>query len=444
MNGLTVMLLLVSSFSTAAPLPRQIGVHGKLVDHSGAPRDGSFDLTFNIYDDPAGAAGAAAPLYTETQTVAVTNGVFSADLGAVNALTPGLFSGASAYLGITVAGDDEMTPLQQLDMSAYAFTAEQLVQRSDIRVNPGAAYSTFTAAGNWKAAAGLRAADAAVAGGVTASSATFAATGSGQYSLEASTGIKVLRGTLVLSPSSGGLDASGTGLRADTGTFTATGGDVYGLEISSGLDVQAGTVRVRDENGLDSDYGVHASTLAVAEFVENEPAPEPPPAPAGTGRLFYDQAENRYEVSEDGGAYARLTAPSDSQNLWDTDSVAAVNNQGRNLPTALTELDAAVKGSRVVIDCDAIGGQVAMRYNLYSVSTRARTIGISVLDTSNTSNVLASASVAVNAAGTYTDETAYADKPAWCTGSKEVAVYTDGGNGTLDYIFKRVALIWKP
>jgi len=149
-------------------------------------------------------------------------------------------------------------------------------------------------------------------------------------------------------------------------------------------------------------------------------------------------------VSENGGAYVRLITPGGSQNMWDTDAVAVVTNQGSNLPAALTEFDSAVQGTRISLNCDDLGDQVAIRYNFRASQTAARTIVISVLDTSLTTNVLATVSVNKNAAGTYTGESSYAAKPGWCTGVVQVAVYTSGGTGADDFIFKRIQLIWKP
>ena len=149
-------------------------------------------------------------------------------------------------------------------------------------------------------------------------------------------------------------------------------------------------------------------------------------------------------ASENGGAYVKLVAPTGSQNFWDTDAVVVVANQGSNLLAALTELDNAVQGTRIRLNCDDLGDQVAIRYNFRASQTAARTIVIDILDTSLTTNVLATVSVVKNALGTYTGESAYAAKPGWCTGVKEVAVYTSGGNGADDFIFKRVDLIWKP
>jgi hypothetical protein len=203
---------------------------------------------------------------------------------------------------------------------------------------------------------------------------------------------------------------------------------------------------VRGNNGVQADYGVTAGTVAVGEFVQNAGAAAPPVSPATAGRIYYDSTANKYMASENGGAYVKLVAPAGSQNMWDTNATVGVAAQGLNLPLAQTELDAAVLGTRVEINCDDIGGQVAMRYNMRNLTATARTIVIEILDTSLLSNVLATVSINVTATAnvTYTGEIAYAAKPGWCTGVKQVAVYTSGGNGGADYLFKRVDLIWKP
>lgn len=441
-----VAALLLAVASRAVILPLRINIQGKLTDLSGAPLNGPQTVTFKIYNSPVGTAGGAPVLFTESQTLQADNGVFSTHLGSTALLTPELFAGASAYLGITVSPDSEMMPLQQLVMSPYAFTAAQLVHHSDVRVNAGSAYSTFTAEGNWLLPAGVVAGTASFSGALTASSGTFTAAGASQYSLQASSGVSMLSGTLKLAPGSRGLDASGTGVFAATAAFTGTGAAVFSVTTSSGIDVQAGTLRVRGVNGVQADYGVTSATVAVLGFVQNAAAAPPAVSPAGTGRLYFDSTASKYMVSENAGAYVKLVAPAGSQNFWDTDATAGVANQGLNLPLAETELDSAVQGTRLTLNCDDIGGQVAMRYNMRNLTATARTIVVSLLDTSLTTNVLATVSINVTATAnvTYTGETAYAAKPGWCSGVKQVAVYTSGGNAAADYIFKRVDLIWKP
>lgn len=180
--GALLAIALVHARARANDIPLKINFQGKLLDSSNIPRNGDFSMTFKLYDQPSGGTA----LYTEGPlTVTVVNGVFAVQIGTQTPLSPDLFAGASAYLGITVAPDGEMTPRQQLVASAYAATAAQLVQLGNIRINAGTSYSTFTAAGNLE-----------VQHGVTAGTATLTATGEAQYSLTTASGIHVQAGTL--------------------------------------------------------------------------------------------------------------------------------------------------------------------------------------------------------------------------------------------------------
>ncbi|HXS99817.1 MAG TPA: hypothetical protein VN915_04030 [Elusimicrobiota bacterium] len=405
----------------ASSLPLRVSFQGRLTDPAtNNPRNGAYDMTFRLYAAPSGGSA----LYTETQLqVPVSNGVFSTQLGSITALSPDLFASASSYLGITVSPDAaEMTPRQRLAMAPYAFTAAQLVADSAARVQVGTVYSTFTAAGGLTLPGALSAGSVGAAGGVSASD------------VSAAYGV------------SGATATFSAGLTASSGTFTATGATQYSVQAASGIFLAAGTLEADGSGGVSAPAGVSASTAALTAYLHSYGAAAQDAAPAGSGRIYFASASNRYQVSENGGSYARLVAPSGSQNLWDTNATAGVTNQGLNLPAALTELDAAVEGTRVVINCDDLGGQFAMRYNVRNLTATALTIVVHINDTSNTSNVLAGVSIPVAATAnvSYTGETAYAAKPAWCTGNKEIGVWTSGGNGAADYIFKRIGLIWKP
>jgi hypothetical protein len=62
-------------------------------------------------------------LWAETQTVTVTDGIFSVNFGDVTTLN--LPFDTPYYLGITVGSDSEMTPRQPLTSVAYAFRAKK-------------------------------------------------------------------------------------------------------------------------------------------------------------------------------------------------------------------------------------------------------------------------------------------------------------------------------
>lgn len=231
---LPILLLLAAALPAAAVmLPLRIPFQSKLIDPAtNNPKNGTFSMQFNLYTAPTGGA----PVFTETQNVTVTNGVFSVQIGTVSLLSPDLFSGASAYLGVTVGADSEMLPRQPLSMSPYAFTAMQLVGDRDIRVNAGAAYSTFTSAGNLT-----------LQYGVAGTTASFTATGNNQFSITSSSGISMLQGTLNLDPASRGLDATGTGIVAATATFAtvnSTGVGTFGITTSSGISMGDGALEL--------------------------------------------------------------------------------------------------------------------------------------------------------------------------------------------------------
>lgn len=389
--------LLLAAAASAANLPLKINFQGKLLDPATAePRNGAFTMTFRLYADETGGSA----LFTETQTgVNVSNGVFAVQIGSTSALSPDLFAGASAYLSVQVSPDSEMTPRQQLNMSAYAFTAAQLVADTESRVRAGNAYSTFTSAGNLLLSAGVQGSSGSFTNGVTASSGTFSLTGNGGYAVTAASGARVSAGTLLLDPGSRGLDAMGTGINASTATL-------WTYLQSSG------------------------------------PATAPAVGPQGTARLYFDGLQDDWRISASGRAYTPLGTM--GQTLWNTDATAGVTNQGLNLPAALTELDSAVQGTRMLIDCDDLPAQLALRYNFRSLATTSLTIVISVRDVTNTANVLATVSQATNAIQNWLGQGAFAAKPGWCTGTQTVAVYTSGGNGAWDAIFKHVVLVGKP
>ena len=391
---IVVLATLLAANAHAALLPWKINFQGKLLDPAtNEPRNGAFNMTLRIYTEPTGGTAG----YTETQTVSVNNGVFSIQIGSAAALSSDLLAGASAYLGVTIAPDSEMSPRQQLVMTPYAVTATQLIADSSARVRVENAYSTFTATG-----------DLSLSGGLVASSGVF----------------------------SNGVDAA-------SGTFSASGTAQYSVRTSSGVDVGGGTLRVSGSGGVDADYGVAAGSVTARAYIQaGAPVTAPAVSPSGATRVYYDSTADAWLVSANGRAYTPVGSA--SVTLWNTNATAGVGNQGLNLPAALTELDSAVQGTRMNVDCDDLPAQLRLRYNFRSLAGTALTVVMSVRDVTNTANVLTTVSQAVNAAQTWTGSGVLADKPVWCSGTQTVAVYTSGGNGAADFIFKHVILTGRP
>lgn len=120
--GILVMLAIV--LGTLMPLvvfaevPQRINYQGYLTDSGGNPIDRTVSIVFSIYDVATGGTA----LWSETQnSVVVSGGLFSVQLGSVNPLPS--FSGSPRYLGIKVGADPEMTPRQLLASAPYALNA---------------------------------------------------------------------------------------------------------------------------------------------------------------------------------------------------------------------------------------------------------------------------------------------------------------------------------
>ena len=108
---------LVANRADAITIPQMMTYQGRLTDATGVPvPDGEYSITFKLYTQPSGGN----PFWSETQKVTTRDGMFSVLLGSVTPITtgdgrPGTGDGrpgtGAAYLGMTVAGSEEMTCL---------------------------------------------------------------------------------------------------------------------------------------------------------------------------------------------------------------------------------------------------------------------------------------------------------------------------------------------
>lgn len=112
------------SATAATGINHQINFQGKLVNPNGTNvTDGTYSIVFSIYNVSTGGTA----LWTETQSVGVSNGIFQVNLGSVTALPGSIdFNTDSIYLGIKVGSDAEMTPRIQFTAVPQAFNAEKL------------------------------------------------------------------------------------------------------------------------------------------------------------------------------------------------------------------------------------------------------------------------------------------------------------------------------
>ncbi|HEX4343879.1 MAG TPA: hypothetical protein VH255_10830, partial [Verrucomicrobiae bacterium] len=122
--GLTTVIFLMGSFVSCFAQGSAFSYQGRLSD-SGLPANGSYDLTFSLYDNVTGGYQQGNTL-TNLST-AVTNGLFVAtlDFGSTN------FTGADRWLAIGVRASGPNTfvtlsPRQKITPTPYAITAANL------------------------------------------------------------------------------------------------------------------------------------------------------------------------------------------------------------------------------------------------------------------------------------------------------------------------------
>lgn len=136
--GVAIAPLLLLATPLLASVPRTLTYQGILAEASGRlVADNRYELHFRLYDAPTGGA----QLWSETQSLEVRAGVFSALLGAVEPLT--LAFDHPYWLGMSIGDDAELSPRVPLTSSAYSLnsatvqdasiTAEKLADGAAVR-----------------------------------------------------------------------------------------------------------------------------------------------------------------------------------------------------------------------------------------------------------------------------------------------------------------------
>jgi len=92
-----------------------IPYQGRLADASGDPVTGKQNMEFRLYNTPINGTPLWEEFWTGSNSVDVSDGLFSVMLGSINTgLTAVVQGNTTLYLGITVGTDSEMTPRVQL------------------------------------------------------------------------------------------------------------------------------------------------------------------------------------------------------------------------------------------------------------------------------------------------------------------------------------------
>ena len=110
---------LLGAGMVSAQIPQLIRYQGTLVDANNVPLEGTYTLTFRLYEATTGGTA----LWTETQTaIPISRGVFNVLLGQATPLN--LTFEKDYWLSTQVGTDVEMTPRQRLTSVPYAYRAQ--------------------------------------------------------------------------------------------------------------------------------------------------------------------------------------------------------------------------------------------------------------------------------------------------------------------------------
>jgi hypothetical protein len=121
---IAVVGFMLSASAGAATVPASIDQQGRFFKSDGTPETGTLKVTFRIYE----AATGGSALWSENQSITLDgSGFYSVSLGTTTAFPSTLWDGRVLFLGITIEGEDEMTPRQPVYSVPYALRAGQAV-----------------------------------------------------------------------------------------------------------------------------------------------------------------------------------------------------------------------------------------------------------------------------------------------------------------------------
>jgi hypothetical protein len=125
-----VVLLLTlaqgGAFAQIAAVPQLMNFQGRLAKPDGTPLpDGTYSIKFTLFT----AATGGTQKWSETDNLALKNGLCSVQLGKTTPLTDAVFA-ANLFLEVKVGSDPALTPRQPLVSMAYAFKADTVPDAS--------------------------------------------------------------------------------------------------------------------------------------------------------------------------------------------------------------------------------------------------------------------------------------------------------------------------
>ena len=120
--GIVALLAIGKSY---AQVPETLAYSARLSTSTGTPVAGTQALQFALYDVATGGTA----LWSESQSVSISNGELSVTLGETVPIPRSAFS-RRLYLGIKVGSDAEMTPRPKLNAAPYAVRSAALLART--------------------------------------------------------------------------------------------------------------------------------------------------------------------------------------------------------------------------------------------------------------------------------------------------------------------------
>ena len=115
-----VCLSFISRLSIAQ-VPASLNYQGILKNSDGTlVSNNTYSLTFKIYETESGSS----EIWSETQSITVTDGMFTVLLGTVNALN--ISFDKQYWLGISINGGQELTPRTKLTSVPYSFNTRSI------------------------------------------------------------------------------------------------------------------------------------------------------------------------------------------------------------------------------------------------------------------------------------------------------------------------------
>lgn len=114
-------MLFILAASIVATITPTVNYQGRLTDDTGAPvPDGVYEIVFTIYNTES----SSTPAWTSgTQSVTVSGGLFTYELGSNVPFPNKIFAYESRWLGIKVGSDSEILPRTEFQSVPYAYTA---------------------------------------------------------------------------------------------------------------------------------------------------------------------------------------------------------------------------------------------------------------------------------------------------------------------------------